>query len=57
MLQVAVEEVVHKVLSEPIRPQFAIACVGVEFSLEVVHHLVFLSYPFNFFVKFVHFRV
>ncbi|KAG7019749.1 F-box/LRR-repeat protein [Cucurbita argyrosperma subsp. argyrosperma] len=39
-LHVAVEEVVHKVLSEPIRPQFAIACVGVEFSLEVVHHLI-----------------
>ncbi|XP_022994367.1 F-box/LRR-repeat protein At5g63520-like [Cucurbita maxima] len=39
-LHVAVEEVLQKVLSEPIRPHFAIACIGVEFNLEAVHHLI-----------------
>lgn len=38
--QGAVKEVFDKVLSEPIRPHFAIACVGVQFSLEDTHNLV-----------------
>ncbi|KAK3002301.1 hypothetical protein RJ639_022073 [Escallonia herrerae] len=39
-LQVAVEEVFNKVLSEPIRPHFAIASVGPSFSLQQAHKLV-----------------
>lgn len=38
--QGAVKEVFDKVLSEPIRPHFVIACVGVQFSLEDTHNLV-----------------
>lgn len=38
----AVKEVLRKVLSEPIRPHFAIACIGVEFDLEASHNLVSL---------------
>ncbi|XP_057972533.1 F-box/LRR-repeat protein At5g63520 [Malania oleifera] len=36
----AVKEVIDKVLSEPIRPHFALACVGLRFSLETVHRLM-----------------
>ncbi|KAJ0617593.1 putative F-box domain, FIST, C-domain, F-box-like domain superfamily protein [Helianthus annuus] len=36
-LQVAVEEVVNKVLSEPIRPHFAIASIGPSFDLQEAH--------------------
>ncbi|KAK8652228.1 hypothetical protein V6N13_061249 [Hibiscus sabdariffa] len=36
----AVKEVLDKVLSEPIRPQFAIASIGLQFSLEAAHQLV-----------------
>ncbi|GMY15141.1 F-box/LRR-repeat protein At5g63520-like [Fagus crenata] len=36
----AVKEVFDKVLAEPIRPQFAIACIGVQFSLEETHKLI-----------------
>ncbi|KAK8690843.1 hypothetical protein V6N13_074369 [Hibiscus sabdariffa] len=35
----AVKEVLDKVLSEPIRPQFAIASIGLQFSLEAAHQL------------------
>lgn len=38
--QGAVKEVLDKVLSKPIRPHFAIACIGVQFNLEVIHRLV-----------------
>ncbi|KAJ0111310.1 hypothetical protein Patl1_01242 [Pistacia atlantica] len=37
---VAVEEVLNKVLSEPIRPHFAIACVGLQFNLTATHQLI-----------------
>jgi hypothetical protein len=37
-----VKEVFDKVLAEPIRPQFAIACIGVQFSLEETHKLVLI---------------
>ncbi|XVF49588.1 hypothetical protein PTKIN_Ptkin04bG0024900 [Pterospermum kingtungense] len=36
----AVKEVLDKVLSTPIRPQFAIASIGLQFSLEVAHQLI-----------------
>ncbi|KAK8560160.1 hypothetical protein V6N12_012963 [Hibiscus sabdariffa] len=36
----AVKEVLDKVLSEPIRPQFAIASIGLQFSLEAAHQLI-----------------
>ncbi|KDP22600.1 hypothetical protein JCGZ_26431 [Jatropha curcas] len=36
----AVKEVLDKVLSEPIAPHFAIACIGKKFSLEVTHRLI-----------------
>ncbi|KAJ9163911.1 hypothetical protein P3X46_023533 [Hevea brasiliensis] len=36
----AVNEVFEKVLSEPISPHFAIACIGKQFSLEVAHQLI-----------------
>ncbi|KAL3519026.1 hypothetical protein ACH5RR_021615 [Cinchona calisaya] len=39
-LQGAVNEVVEKVLSEPIRPQFVIACIGPSFSLVHAHELI-----------------
>ncbi|XP_059661667.1 F-box/LRR-repeat protein At5g63520 isoform X1 [Cornus florida] len=39
-LQVAVKEVVDKVLSQPIRPHFAIACVGPSFNLRLTHNLI-----------------
>ncbi|GMH13668.1 hypothetical protein Nepgr_015509 [Nepenthes gracilis] len=38
--EVAVEEVVEKVLSQPIKPQFVIACFTMHYNLETVHHLV-----------------
>ncbi|KAJ0638343.1 hypothetical protein HanHA300_Chr00c0136g0717101 [Helianthus annuus] len=38
--QVAVEEVVNKVLSEPIRPHFAIASIGPSFDLQEAHQLI-----------------
>ncbi|XP_042504839.1 F-box/LRR-repeat protein At5g63520 isoform X2 [Macadamia integrifolia] len=40
LLEVAVKEAIDKVLSEPIRPHFAIACVGRKFSLKKTHRLV-----------------
>ncbi|KAI3737434.1 hypothetical protein L2E82_27436 [Cichorium intybus] len=39
-LQVAVEDVLNKVLSEPIRPHFAIASVGPSFDLNQAHQLI-----------------
>ncbi|XP_071686437.1 F-box/LRR-repeat protein At5g63520 [Rutidosis leptorrhynchoides] len=39
-LQVAVEDVVNKVLSEPIRPHFVIASVGPSFDLRQAHQLI-----------------
>ncbi|KAI7726494.1 hypothetical protein M8C21_002344 [Ambrosia artemisiifolia] len=39
-LQVAIESVVNKVLSEPIRPHFAIAYVGPFFNLQEAHQLI-----------------
>ncbi|KAK9995351.1 hypothetical protein SO802_020037 [Lithocarpus litseifolius] len=39
-LHEAVKEVFDKVLSEPIRPQFAIAFIGVQFSLKETHKLI-----------------
>ncbi|KAG9131638.1 hypothetical protein Leryth_009391 [Lithospermum erythrorhizon] len=39
-LQDAVREVFEKVLSEPIRPQFAIASVGPDFDLKQAHKLI-----------------
>ncbi|XP_076918977.1 F-box/LRR-repeat protein At5g63520-like [Bidens hawaiensis] len=39
-IEVAVEEVVNKVLSEPIRPHFAIASVGYLFDLQLAHQLI-----------------
>ncbi|KAM7483466.1 hypothetical protein LguiB_008049 [Lonicera macranthoides] len=39
-LQGALSEVFHKVLSEPIRPHFAIASIGRSFSLQHAHHLI-----------------
>ncbi|XVE56554.1 hypothetical protein DITRI_Ditri04bG0020400 [Diplodiscus trichospermus] len=36
----AVKEVLEKVLSGPIRPQFAIASIGLQFSLEATHQLI-----------------
>ncbi|KAK8695079.1 hypothetical protein V6N13_072621 [Hibiscus sabdariffa] len=36
----AVREVLDKVLSGPIRPQFAIASIGTQFSLEAAHQLI-----------------
>ncbi|KAI3806969.1 hypothetical protein L1987_22889 [Smallanthus sonchifolius] len=39
-LQVAVEDVLNKVLSEPIRPHFAIASIGPSFDLQVAHQLI-----------------
>ncbi|XP_076939447.1 F-box/LRR-repeat protein At5g63520-like [Bidens hawaiensis] len=39
-LQIAVEEVLDKVLSEPIRPHFAIASIGPSFNLQEAHQLV-----------------
>ncbi|KAF8390668.1 hypothetical protein HHK36_025195 [Tetracentron sinense] len=39
-LEVAVKEVLDKVLSEPIQPHFAIACIGQGFSLKKTHQLV-----------------
>jgi len=38
----AVEEVIEQVLSEPIRPHFAIACISKEFNLELTHGLVII---------------
>ncbi|KAF6148438.1 hypothetical protein GIB67_038793 [Kingdonia uniflora] len=40
LLEVALEEVVNKVLGGPIRPHFAIACIGKGFCLSTVHDLV-----------------
>ncbi|RAL48537.1 hypothetical protein DM860_005961 [Cuscuta australis] len=39
-LQGAVNEVINEVLSQPIRPQFAIASIGPTFSLEEAHALI-----------------
>ncbi|KAL7616345.1 F-box/LRR-repeat protein At5g63520 [Lactuca sativa] len=39
-LEVAVEDVLNKVLSEPIRPHFAIASVGPLFDLHQAHQLI-----------------
>ncbi|XP_010249060.1 PREDICTED: F-box/LRR-repeat protein At5g63520 isoform X2 [Nelumbo nucifera] len=39
-LEIAVKETLDKVLSQPIRPHFAIACVGRKFSLKKTHQLV-----------------
>ncbi|KAK1413277.1 hypothetical protein QVD17_35048 [Tagetes erecta] len=39
-LQAAVEEVLNKVLSEPIRPHFAIASIGPSFDLQQAHQLI-----------------
>ncbi|CAK7336745.1 unnamed protein product [Dovyalis caffra] len=36
----AVEEVIEQVLSEPIRPHFAIACICKQFNLELTHGLI-----------------
>ncbi|KAJ6977788.1 hypothetical protein NC653_029628 [Populus alba x Populus x berolinensis] len=36
----AVKEVIEQVLSEPIRPHFAIACISREFNLELAHGLI-----------------
>ncbi|KAG8652684.1 F-box/LRR-repeat protein At5g63520 [Manihot esculenta] len=36
----AVKEVLEKVLSQPIYPHFAIACIGKQFSLELTHQLI-----------------
>ncbi|KAI9384718.1 hypothetical protein POPTR_012G100600v4 [Populus trichocarpa] len=36
----AVKEVIEQVLSEPIRPHFAIACISKEFNLELAHGLI-----------------
>ncbi|KAJ6358672.1 hypothetical protein OIU76_000401 [Salix suchowensis] len=36
----AVKEVIEQVLSEPIRPHFAIACISKEFNLKVTHGLI-----------------
>ncbi|KAF9668047.1 hypothetical protein SADUNF_Sadunf15G0086700 [Salix dunnii] len=36
----AVEEVTEQVLSEPIRPHFAIACISKEFDLDLTHGLI-----------------
>ncbi|KAA8542099.1 hypothetical protein F0562_023251 [Nyssa sinensis] len=38
--KVAVKEVLDKVLSEPIRPHFAIACIGPSFCLRLTHQLI-----------------
>ncbi|CBI15680.3 hypothetical protein VitviT2T_025661 [Vitis vinifera] len=38
--QDAVKEVLDSVLSRPIRPHFAIACIGLKFSLERTHKLI-----------------
>ncbi|XAR50348.1 hypothetical protein NMG60_11004643 [Bertholletia excelsa] len=38
--QVAVKEVVDKVLSEPIRPHFAMACASPTFDLRLIHQLI-----------------
>ncbi|KAF7134504.1 hypothetical protein RHSIM_Rhsim08G0191500 [Rhododendron simsii] len=38
--EVAVEEVVNKVLSEPLRPDFAIVCISPAFSLQQIHQLI-----------------
>ncbi|KAK9008751.1 hypothetical protein V6N11_080229 [Hibiscus sabdariffa] len=45
----AVREVLDKVLSGPIRPQFAIASIGTQFSLEAAHQLV-LSLCYNLYL-------
>lgn len=39
-IQVAVEEVFNKALSEPIRPHFAIASIGPSFDLHQAHQLI-----------------
>ncbi|XP_052181795.1 F-box/LRR-repeat protein At5g63520 isoform X2 [Diospyros lotus] len=39
-LEVAVTEVVDKVLSEPLRPHFAIACISPLFCLNLAHELI-----------------
>ncbi|KAL5792522.1 hypothetical protein ACOSP7_001116 [Xanthoceras sorbifolium] len=39
-LQVAVQEVLDKVLSEPIRPHFAIAFLGLSYNLADIHRLI-----------------
>ncbi|TXG54393.1 hypothetical protein EZV62_019649 [Acer yangbiense] len=39
-LHVAVKEILDKVLSEPIRPHFAIAYVGLKFNLATTHRLI-----------------
>nr|KJB19812.1 hypothetical protein B456_003G119900 [Gossypium raimondii] len=36
----AVKEALDKVLSKPIRPQFAIASIGLQFSLEAAHQII-----------------
>ncbi|KAH7866807.1 hypothetical protein Vadar_025261 [Vaccinium darrowii] len=38
--EIAVEEVVNKVLSEPLRPDFAIVCISPTFSLRRIHQLI-----------------
>ncbi|CAK9327238.1 unnamed protein product [Citrullus colocynthis] len=40
---VAVKEVLQKVLSEPIRPHFGIACIGLEFNLEAYSQYIYRS--------------
>ncbi|XP_068665888.1 F-box/LRR-repeat protein At5g63520 isoform X2 [Aristolochia californica] len=40
LLQDAVEEAFEKVLSEPIRPHFVIACIGRKFNLSKAHKLI-----------------
>ncbi|GMP34167.1 hypothetical protein CsSME_00007153 [Camellia sinensis var. sinensis] len=39
-LRDAVKEVVNEVLSEPLRPHFAIACISPSFSLRLAHKLI-----------------
>lgn len=38
--EIAVQEVVTKVLSEPLRPDFAIVCISPTFSLPQIHQLI-----------------
>ncbi|XP_043707532.1 F-box/LRR-repeat protein At5g63520 isoform X2 [Telopea speciosissima] len=47
LLELAVKEVIDKVLAEPIRPHFAIACVGPKFCLKKTHRLVTKSLSFR----------
>ncbi|KAM0066258.1 putative F-box-like domain superfamily protein [Helianthus debilis subsp. tardiflorus] len=61
-LQVAVEDVVNKVLSEPIRPHFAIASVAdinnTEYDYEEAHQLVcYLDFKTNMIFKLFHEKI